>query len=105
MHPIKYLDRLKRINELVRANKTGLPKELSQKLGISVSHLHRCINEMKEMGVPIDFCRHSNTYYYSKEFDLRVSYSIKLVSEEECRQISGGFSIKKSSLLFYESGQ
>lgn len=105
MYSIKYLDRLKRINELVKAKKTGSPKELAQKLGISVSHLHRCINEMKEMGVPVDFCRYSNSYYYNKEFDLRVTYSIKLVSEEECRQISGGFSIKKSSLLFYESGQ
>ncbi|WP_321295586.1 HTH domain-containing protein [Marinifilum fragile] len=105
MNAIKYLDRLKQINELIKNQSTGTPKELSQKLSISESHLYRCINEMKEMGVPVDYCRRSSCYYYTTEFDLKVSYSIQLISEKECRKISGGFSMKKSSLLFYESGR
>ena len=105
MHAIKYLDRLKRINKLTKTKTTGNPKELARKLGISESHLYRYIEEIKEMGVPINYCRYANSYYYTKAFDLSVNYSIKLISEEECKQISAGFSIKKASLLFYESGQ
>ena len=43
MHAIKYLDRLKRINELTKTKTTGKPKELARKLGISESHLYRYI--------------------------------------------------------------
>ena len=57
------------------------------------------------MGAPINYSRDASSYYYTKEFELKVTYSIKLISEDECKQISGGFSIKNASLLFYESGQ
>lgn len=105
MHSIKYLDRLKRINELTKAQKTGDPEEFAKTLGVSRSQLYRIIEEIKEMGVPIGFSRAANSFYYTKEFEMRVNYSIKLISEEECRQINAGFSIKNTSVLFYETEQ
>ena len=105
MNEIKYLERLKRINEIIKSKSSGTPKEFAKKLRISEGHLYCCINEMKEMGVPVDYDRNLHYYYYTKEFDLKVSYSIQLISEEECKQICGGFSIKKGSLLFYQSGR
>lgn len=101
MNEIKYLERLKRINEIIKSKSSGTPKEFAQKLKISESYLYRCINEMKEMGVPVNYDRNLRHYYYTKEFDLKISYSIQLISGEEYKQICGGFSIKKGPLLFY----
>ncbi|TRX72454.1 HTH domain-containing protein [Carboxylicivirga sp. M1479] len=98
------LERLKQINELIKTKSTGKPKEFSKKIGISESHLYRCINEIKEMGAPIKFCRKRDSYYYEKTFEIKVNYSIELVSEEESRKINAGFNLNNSSLLFYESG-
>lgn len=103
MNEIKYLERLKRINEIIKSKSSGTPKEFAQKLKISESHLYCCINEMKEMGAPVDYDRNLRYYFYTKKFDLKVSYSVQLISGEECTQICGGFSMKKSSLLFYQS--
>jgi len=101
---IHTLERLKQINELIKNKSTGKPKAFSHKIGISESHLYRCINEIKEMGAPIKFCRVQNSYYYAKPFEIKVNYSIELVSDDENRKINAGFSLKNSSLLFYESG-
>lgn len=101
---IHTLERLKQINELIKNKSTGKPKEFSKKIGISESHLYRCINEIKEMGAPVKFDRKRDTYYYDKSFEIKVNYSIELISEEESKQIKAGFTLKNSSLLFYESG-
>ncbi len=101
---ISTLERLKQINELIKTKSTGSPKDFSKRMGISESHLYRCINEMKEMGAPIKFCRHRNSYYYAEPFEIKVSYSIEVITEEECREIKAGFRLKNTSLLFYESG-
>ncbi|WP_439183098.1 hypothetical protein [Carboxylicivirga taeanensis] len=98
------LERLKQINELIKSKSTGKPKEFSKKIGISESHLYRCINEIKEMGAPIKFCRKRDSYYYDKPFEIKVNYSIELITEEESKQIKAGFQLKNTSLLFYESG-
>ena len=55
------------------------------------------------MGAPIKFCRIQNSYYYAKPFEIKVDYSIQLLSEDESREINAGFSLKNDSLLFYES--
>jgi biotin operon repressor len=100
MHAIKYLDRLKYINKLIKTGSTGSAKEFARKLNISESHLYRLIKELKDMGAPIEFCRHSNCYCYTEEFDLEVNHSIKLISKKEIRIISGGFFMKKPLTVF-----
>ncbi|MCG8582281.1 MAG: hypothetical protein MI866_20325 [Bacteroidales bacterium] len=103
MQAIKYFERLKQINELIKRQATGTPKQMSDRLGISVGYLHRLITEIKEKGAPICYCRQKQSYYYRKPFELRVNYSIEFISEDESRKINGGFSQKNTSLLFYVS--
>jgi len=99
------LERLKRMNRLIKEEKTGDPEEFAQRLKISPSHLYRCIEDMKELGAPVNFSRSRHTYYYEKDFDIKVSYSVQLLSENKTKKIIGGFSLKNASLLFFGSGR
>ena len=104
MKVFEQLDRWKKVNYLIKEEKTGNPEEFSKKIGISTSHLFRCIEELKELGAPICYCRNRKTYFYEYDFELKVTYSVQLISNETLKTIFGGFSLKKNtSLLFYES--
>lgn len=105
MKAFEQLERLKRMNRLIKEEKTGTPEEFATRLGVSSSHLYRCIDEIKELGAPVNFSRSRKTYYYEYEFEMRVSYSIQLISEQSLKKIVGGFSLKNASLLFFESGR
>ncbi len=93
------------MNRLIKDETTGTPEKFAARMGISPSHLYRCIEEIKELGAPINYSRVRETYFYEFEFDLRVSYSIELISKETAKKITGGFWFKNASLLFFESGQ
>jgi biotin operon repressor len=54
MSLLKYIDRLKRMDDLIRRKATGSPEEFSQKLNISRSQLLQDLKELKELGAPID---------------------------------------------------
>lgn len=69
MKAFEQLKRLKRMNRLIKDEKTGTPEEFADRLGVSASHLYRCIDEIKELGAPITFSRSRKTYYYEYEFD------------------------------------
>jgi hypothetical protein len=103
MKVFEQLERLKRMNRFIKEEKTGTPEEFASMLEISPSHLYRCIEEIKEMGAPITFSRIRKTYYYEYDFEMKVSYSIQLISEQTAKKIIGGFSLKNASLLFFDS--
>ena len=106
MKALEQLERLKTMNKLIKEETTGKPENFAAQIGISPSHLYRCIDEIKELGAPIHYSRMRETYFYEFEFDLRVSYSIELISKETAKKIAGGFFwLKNTSLLFFESGQ
>jgi hypothetical protein len=60
---------------------------------------------MKELGAPVNFSRSRHTYYYGHDFDLKVSFSVQLISENRTKKMIGGFSKRNASLLFFESGR
>lgn len=105
MKALEQLERFKKMNKLIKAETTGKPENFAAQIGISPSHLYRCIEEIKELGAPINYSRMRETYFYEFEFDLRVSYSIELISKETAKKIAGGFWLKNTSLLFFESEQ
>jgi biotin operon repressor len=102
MYTIHQFERIKKINRLIKSANTGSPKELAEELGISESHLYRCIEELQEMGIPILYSRARRTYYYENNAELSLTYSLKIISEKGAKEIIGGYKII-SSLLFYES--
>ncbi len=104
MNMISQLERVQKINRMIKSARTGSPKEFAGELGISESHFYRYIDELQEMGVPIQYSRARRTYYYENNTELSLSYSLKIISDQGSKEIMGGAE-KIPLLLFYESGQ
>jgi predicted DNA-binding transcriptional regulator YafY len=74
MSLLKYIDRLKRMDDLIRRKATGTPEEFSQKLNVSRSQLLQDLKELKELGAPVDFCRLTQSYYYTRECHVSLNF-------------------------------
>lgn len=69
---VQYIHRIERIDQLIRHKSTGSPKQLAQKLNVSERLIYRIISYMREMGAPISYCSHNQSYIYTSEvmFDI-----------------------------------
>lgn len=77
MSIILSIDRIKRINFLIKFEKTGTPDEFSRKLNISRSMLYNYIEEIKTMGAVIKYNRIINSFFYENEFDVKIEVIVK----------------------------
>lgn len=61
-----------RIHDLIQSNRTGNPKELSSKLGISERSVYNYVSFMrKDLKAPIAFNYNKRSYEYVEECMLR----------------------------------
>ena len=91
MPAIKFINKLLRINRLVKLKATGSPRELAWKLGISERSVYDYINDMKELGAPIAFSYSHNSYIYYEDGELLIGFSDETLSKEEETITFGGF--------------
>lgn len=63
----KYLERVERIDYMIRRKSTGNPKGLAAKLGLSERSLYELINQMKDLGAPIAYSKSRNSYVYTSD--------------------------------------
>lgn len=60
-----------KLHELIKAERTGTPNDLSNKLGISVRTVYNYINFMKlELNAPITYDSQNKKYSYDRECEL-----------------------------------
>jgi predicted DNA-binding transcriptional regulator YafY len=81
------LQRLTRIDYLIRIKGTGTPMRLASKLGLSVRSVYEYLNLMREFGAPIKFDSYRETYYYETEGSFLVSF---LEGDMRLRGSNGG---------------
>ena len=74
MSVIKYLERLKRMDALIRRNATGSPENFADRMNLCRSALMKNLCEMKKMGAPISYCKQRQTYYYKEEKELFIGF-------------------------------
>jgi hypothetical protein len=86
---VKYTDRLKFADRLIRQKATGSPKVFARQLNISESHLYNILDELRLLGMPLAYDK-TLPYYYSKPLQLRIEVSVVPLSEPESREIEGG---------------
>ncbi|MFK7920399.1 MAG: HTH domain-containing protein [Bacteroidia bacterium] len=58
---------LERLDYLVKLKATGNPASLARRLDMSVSTLYRYLNDLKELGAPISYCKLRKTFFYEEE--------------------------------------
>ncbi|MDR9364576.1 MAG: helix-turn-helix domain-containing protein [Balneolaceae bacterium] len=88
---VEQIERLKYLDELIRKGNTGTPDELARRLGISRSQLYNLINYFNDLGVPVKFSRRKNSFYYHEDDkNLEITFSIKIITDEEIMVLQGG---------------
>lgn len=80
---IDALNRMQRIDHLIRIKGTGTPAQLAYRLGMSKRSVFDYLNLMKEFGAPIKFCTSRKSYYYDEEGTFSISFSFKRVDATE----------------------
>jgi predicted DNA-binding transcriptional regulator YafY len=74
---IDALNRMQRIDYLIRIKGTGTPSQLAHRLGMSKRSVFDYLNLMKNFGAPIKFCSSRQSYYYDEEGVFSISFSFK----------------------------
>jgi hypothetical protein len=74
MSLIKYIERLKRMDDLIRRRATGNSQEFANKMEVSTSQLFQDLKEMKELGAPIEYCTKRKAYCYKKDCRLILDF-------------------------------
>jgi len=69
-----FIDRLEKIDKLIRRKQTGTALQLADKLGISRRTVLEYLSLMKERGAPIFFDRVRKSYCYSQEGIFKISF-------------------------------
>lgn len=99
MSLLKYLERIKRIDALVRNKSTGTPDEFAEKLGISKSMLMVNLVDLKKAGVPIEYSIMQRSYVYNIDYILSMD---NLLNKKEVNSIKGGvhyYSVSYTELI------
>ena len=59
----EFQEKVERIQSLAQKGATGSPKILANRMDLNERTLLRIIQGMKNQGIPIEYCRKTNTYF------------------------------------------
>lgn len=90
MKMIEYIERTNLLHKLIVQKRTGTPEDLAKRLNLSVSRLYNILGELKLMGAPIEYSRQLNTYHYTYDYKIDISYSFGALSPFELKVVNGG---------------
>jgi predicted DNA-binding transcriptional regulator YafY len=71
------IDRLSRLDHLIRIKGTGTPAQLAERLNLSERSIYDYINFMKGLGCPIKFDSHRESYFYEEEGYFVIAFFSK----------------------------
>ena len=77
----QYLNRIQKIDYLIRIKATGSPRQFARKLSISQSTLFKYLGDMKSLGAPIIFSYDRSTYLYETEGFFDFKFQEKALEE------------------------
>jgi predicted DNA-binding transcriptional regulator YafY len=87
MSGMKYISRLERIDQLIRQERTGNAPAFANRLEISVRQLYNLIDELKDLGLPIEYCRTRQTFYY--RVHCRIIFEIRVDDPDPLKKRKG----------------
>lgn len=85
-----YINRIERMDRLIRRKSTGPPKELAKKLNISERWLYIFLDELRsELDCPIKYDRRRRSYVYEVPGRIAIGFKSEM-RKEELEKVSGG---------------
>jgi biotin operon repressor len=91
MKAFEQIERLRRMNQLIKSERTGSPEEFARTLRISRRQLFNYLDEIKSLGVEIGYSKASRSYYFNNGHELELDYSVKVLSKKDIGKVEGGF--------------
>jgi len=84
------INRAERIHRLIRNESTGNPCEFAERMALSRRQLYNLLDEFKDYGAEIRYCRNRQSFYYVNDFQLELIIRVTSVSEQDKMNIYGG---------------
>lgn len=81
------LDLIDRLDGLIRRKATGKPSELARRLNVCERKVYQLIDTLRNLGAPVEYCPHRESYYYTTEVEFRRELFVQRVDAEK---IKGG---------------
>ena len=91
MNLIWHIERLEKIDKLVRGNNTGTPHEFAEKVGISRRQLYNYIEELKSYGIEIRYSRKDQSLCFANNRRLKINFNCEVIEADDQQNTSGGF--------------
>ena len=98
---LKYFDRLKKFDYLVRHSITGTPSECAKKLEISRSRFYEFLDDLKLMEIPVEYHKSRRTYSYTKPGKIKIGFEEKSYSINSSLERVVGGAISTSQISFF----
>lgn len=76
--------RIERINYLICSRRTGTPSQFAEKLELSESTLYNYLRALRELGAPIAYDKHRQTYYFEAYGKIKICFEeVEPVGEKQ----------------------
>ena len=86
----KQLNRLQQIDQLIRQQRTGNAESLAKKLEVSRRQVYNYLEELKALGLKIDYNREVKSFVYARPYRIDINIDIRDLSQEEAFKTEGG---------------
>ena len=87
MNLLEQINRIERLDQLIRMKATGTPKQIAKRLNVSRSTLYNLLGFMKNQGVEIYYCSTYQSFCYKQEVYFCFGFTIEKV---QLRRVKGG---------------
>lgn len=81
MNFIKNINHVEKLHTLILQQKTGTPKELAERLGITRATLYVLIEELNALNMPVVYSRKYETFYYERDVKPAHSSNARLLNK------------------------
>ncbi len=96
MKTIKNLERLQRLHLLIKAERTGSPRDISKKLSVSERMVYTLVDQLKSLDAVICYKRSSRTYVYREPFQLHINISVFVINKNCVTKLYEGSYFEKT---------
>lgn len=81
----KSIELIQQIDFLIRTRSTGCALDLAIRLGVSRRTVYNYLNDLKELGAPLSWCYHQNSYVYPEGYkiEIRINDGKNIINEKK----------------------
>lgn len=92
---LRKIETIQRVDQLIRMQATGTPKNLAKRLEISQASLFRLIDTMKGLNAPICYDLSVQSYVYAEKTFFKCGFFMQELDQRTLQNVDGGTNFLK----------